>query len=134
MTVRARNRTLAGGIIVATIALAATLLPMMASSTADDVREIRVVVRDMSFYVDGGTEPNPAITVRAGERVRIRLRNEDAGMRHDFTIAAWTVATKMLDDRRAEDEVTFRVPSTRGDHAYSCTPHPKIMTGTITVE
>ena len=134
MTVRAKNRVTVAGITLAVVALAATLLPIMASPGDDAIRDISIVVRDMTFYVDGGSDPNPAITVRAGERVRLRLRNEDAGMRHDFTIQAWTVATELLEDRGEEDEIVFRVPETRGTQTYRCTPHATMMSGTIRVE
>jgi len=134
MTVRARNRAIVAGSIIAVIALAATLLPMIASSGADTPRDIRIVVRDMAFYVDGGAEPNPAIALRAGEQVRVHLRNEDAGMRHDFAIQAWTVSTKLLEERGEEDAVIFRVPGERGTAAYLCTPHAKMMSGTIRIE
>ena len=134
MTVRAKNRVLVAGIIIGVVALAASLLPMLASSEPDPVREIRVVVRDMAFYVDGGVEPNPTITVRAGEQVRLRLRNEDAGMRHDFAIKEWTVGTKVLEERGEEDSIRFRVPDQQGTQKYQCTPHSTMMSGTIRVE
>ena len=135
MTVRAKNRAMAAGSIIAVIALAATLLPMVASSGVETPRDIRIVVRDMAFYVDGGSEPNPPIALRAGEQVRVHLRNEDAGMRHDFAIKGWTVSTRMLGERGEEDAVVFRVPHERGSTAtYLCTPHSKMMSGTIRVE
>lgn len=134
MTVRARNRVLAAGSIIAVVALAATLLPMIASSRTDPTRDIRIVVRDMAFYVDGAPEPNPSITLRAGEQVRLHLRNEDAGMRHDFAVKSWAVSTKMLEDRGEEDTIVFRAPAERGEAMYLCTPHAKMMSGTIRIE
>jgi plastocyanin len=134
MTIRAKNRTTVAGIVIGIVALAATLLPIVASPRDEAVRDIHVVVRDMTFYIEGSSDPNPAITFRAGEQVRIRLRNEDPGMRHDFAIQSWALATKMLDDRGEEDEILFRVPTTPGIAAYRCTPHAKMMTGTIRVE
>ncbi len=134
MTVRARNRAIVAGSIIGVIALAATLLPMVASSGGDAPRDIHIVVRNMAFYIDGGAEPNPPIALRAGEQVRIHLRNEDAGMRHDFAIKAWTVSTKILEDRGQEDAVVFRVPQERGTAAYLCNPHSKMMSGTIRIE
>ena len=134
MTTRGKNRILAGLTGVAVVAFAVAVLPTIASSSRDDVREVSVVVRDMAFYVDGAPEANPILSLRAGERVRLRVRNEDAGMRHDFTIRAWTVSTKMLEDRGEEDVVEFRVPDTRGSQTYQCTPHPGMMTGTVRVE
>lgn len=134
MTIRARNRALVAGLIIGIAALAATLLPMVASSDNDQVRDIRIVVRDMSFYVDGGTEPNPTITVRAGQKVRVHVRNEDAGMRHDFAVKAWTVSTRMLEDKGEEDAIWFDVPQQRGVATYVCTPHSKMMSGTLRIE
>jgi len=134
MTIRAKNRTMIAGILIGIVALAVTLLPIIASPSNDAVRDIHVVVRDMTFYVEGSREPNPAITVRAGEQVRIRVRNEDPGMRHDFSIQSWAVGTKILDDRGEEAEILIRVPATPGTATYRCTPHAKMMSGTIRAE
>lgn len=134
MTTRAKNRTLIGGILIGVIALAATLLPTLASTGREGVRELRIVARDMSFYVDGQTEPNPTITFKPGERVRLFLRNEDPGMQHDFAVKAWAVGTRLLDDRGQQDSITFQVPDARGTAAYHCTPHSKMMSGTLRIE
>ena len=134
MTIRATNRILIAGLIIGIAAAAATLLPMLASSGSDDVREIRLVVRDMTYYLDGQAEPNPTLTVKAGEQVRLLLRNDDPGMRHDFVVKGWAIGTRMLEERGEHDAVTFRVPAERGDQPYHCTPHAKMMRGTIRVE
>lgn len=127
-------------IAVGAIAIAAmvfTLLPMRAStsfSTSAGPRVVKLVVRDMAFYVDGNAEPNPILVLKAGEHVRIHLRNEEPGMRHDFAIKAWDVATRLLEDRGQEDTIDFQVPETRGTTAYTCTPHSKMMSGTLQIE
>jgi plastocyanin len=95
---------------------------------------VKLVVRDMAFYVDGNAEPNPTLVLKAGEHVQLHLRNEEPGMRHDFSIRAWDVATRLLEDRGQEDTITFQVPETRGTTTYVCTPHPKMMTGTLRIE
>ena len=120
--------------LIGMIALAATLLPMIASSRSDGVHEVRLVVRDMTFYIEGENQPNPTLTVRAGEQVRLVIRNEDPGMRHDFVIDEWQVSTRMLADRGDDDVITFLVPSQPGDRTYHCTPHSKMMRGTIRVQ
>ena len=126
-----------GGGLIAIVAMLATLLPMgatSATSTSSDPRVVKLVVRDMAFYVEGHAEPNPTLVLKAGERVELRLRNDEPGMRHDFAIKAWDVGTRLLEDRGQEDTITFRVPETRGTTTYTCTPHAKMMSGTLRIE
>ena len=117
-----------GGIIVGL----AALIPIMALSRESE-RELRVVVIDRAFYLEGQTQANPTLTLRAGERVRLVLRNEEDGMRHDFAIRAWGVAVPPIEGR-GRREIDFRVPDARGEATYNCTPHPVSMRGAITVE
>lgn len=98
-----------------------------------NAREIRIVVRDMKFYVAGEAGANPALRVRPGQTVRLVLRNEDAGMKHDFAIPAWNTATKTIESGE-EASVTFRVPGDAAAQTYTCRPHASIMQGTILVE
>ena len=123
--------------MVAAALIVTALLPILASSrgTATPLpREIRIVVRDMSFYIEGRDEPNPTLRVRAGEQIRLVLRNEDPGMSHDFAVSSWRVMTPIINVRGAEAVVVFRVQQRRGTYTYSCTPHTRIMRGTIQVE
>ena len=113
------------------------LLPIIAASRASGTpspREIRMVVRDMTFYIEGQDEPNPALRLRAGERIRLVLRNEDPGMSHDLAVSGWKLQTPLLNERGAEAVVIFQVPEVRGTYTYSCTPHATIMRGDIQVE
>ena len=134
MTQHSKNSMLVAVAVIGLGILAATLLPMLASSPADDVHEIRLVVRGMNFYVEGESQPNPTLSVKAGEQVRLVLKNDDPGMQHDFVVEAWEVNTKMLADRGQEDAITFRAPSVPGDQVYHCTPHAQLMRGTIRVQ
>lgn len=122
------------GIVLAVLAAAAVMLPRIVSSR-EDIRDVTVVVRNMTYYVDGNDVPNPALRFTAGEQVRLTLRNEDSGMSHDFNIKAWTVSTKVLDGK-GKDSVVFRVPSRAAAVAttYTCTPHSAMMSGTVVVE
>lgn len=119
--------------VVAALAVAmvvGALLPVMTQTPA---REITLVARDMAFYLDGDFErPNPVIEVKAGEHVRIALRNEERGMTHDFAVPALGAAVDLL-DWKEQDEVTFEVPSTPGTYEYVCTPHQLMMKGTLKV-
>jgi plastocyanin len=104
--------------------------PAPVSSTAP--REIHLVVRDMTFYVDGQDAPNPTIYARPGERIRLVLDNTESGMSHDFRIDAWRVHTRLLKGK-GQDSIEFTVPDARGSHAYRCTPHQEMMNGTVVV-
>ena len=133
MTVRRRNRALAGGFVMAVAALAVTLLPMVASSELDRGRDVELVIRDMAFYLDGKGEPNPTLKFRAGERVRLVVRSEDAGMDHDFVVKKWKIRSTMVHGRDSA-RLTFTVPRRSGDDTYYCAPHAAKMRGTIRVE
>jgi plastocyanin len=127
---------LAGGIVVAMLLGAATIaaiLPRGPSSRDDGVREIRLVARDMTYYVEGNAEPNPTLRVRPGERVRIVLLNADKGVSHDFAIRAWNAATRRIDGH-GEASIEFRAPAIPAQETYACNPHGQMMRGTIRVE
>ena len=123
-------------LIVAAVAAAAWLPRAVAFREPSEAapREIRVVARDMTYYVDGEKTPNPTLRVKAGERIRLVLRNEDPGMTHDFAVAAWQLGTKTLTEKGEWDAVVFRVPEQRGTIPYQCTPHSEMMKGTISIE
>lgn len=120
--------------LAAVLVAGATIFGAIAlSARGDGPREIRLVVRDMAFYLDGQDDPNPTLRLRAGENVRVVLRNDDAGMRHDFTIPGWEAATKRIESGQ-EATVTFRAPDRGSSQTYTCRPHSSIMRGTILVE
>ena len=132
MTVKARKRAILFGVLIAA-AVVVSLLPMLASSDHDEIREVRLVARDMTFYVEGTNDPNPTLTFRAGEQVRLVLKNEDAGIDHDFSVTTWQAKTKVLEGR-GEDAILIKVPAKKGTESYICTPHSEMMRGTIRIE
>ncbi len=107
------------------------LLPVVAGSRPR-VREIRLVARDMSFYLDGQPPENPLISVRRGEQVRVTLRNEDAGLTHNFAVKALGVAMAPLKGAGTRS-VAFRAPERLGRYEYFCTPHAQMMRGVLEV-
>ena len=120
------------GLVLVVVVAAAAMLPRIVSSRAE-VREVTLVVRNMTYYLDGSQTPNPSLRFSPGEKVRLTLRNEDRGMSHDFNVKAWGVATKVLEGT-GKDTVTFRVPKRGGSTNYTCTPHTLMMNGAIVVE
>lgn len=117
--------------LIGAVAVAA-IVPRVPSGS-DGPREIRLVARDMTYYLEGQLEPNPTLRVRRGERVRIVLRNDDRGISHDLAVAAWKVYTPLIIGI-GEAVMEFRAPEAAGEEAYWCTPHGEMMRGTIRVE
>jgi plastocyanin len=131
---RVRTYGFIGLIVVAILGGVALLAKNAATSSGSPVpREIRLVARDMTFYLEGQDTPNPTLRVRAGEELKLVLRNEDAGMNHDFVVRSWDVASRLLEGK-GEASFVFRVPDKRGSETYSCTPHSGMMRGTLEVE
>lgn len=96
-------------------------------------REVVVIARGMTFVLANDSDtPNPVIPLRAGERVRLVLRNEAPGLLHDLQIPDWNVR---LNQTRAGEttDVTFTVPSTLGRYQYLCRPHSEMMKGFVEV-
>jgi plastocyanin len=112
--------------------VAAALLPMLGASRESE-REVRLVAIDRTFYVEGQPTPNPTLKLRAGERIRLVLRNDDDGMRHDLKIGEWNVVVPPIEGK-GERALTFRVPDAPGTASYACTPHSSSMRGSIEVE
>ena len=110
--------------------LLAALLPALSSTPS---REVTLVAKGMTFFLEGDLQtPNPTIEVKAGERVRIVLRNEDRGMTHDFVVPPLHVALKPVSWNES-GEVAFDVPTEPGTYEYFCRPHRLMMQGTIRV-
>jgi plastocyanin len=118
-------------------ASAAAVVFMIAMGVAralmgENAREITIVSRDMAFYIEGGSTANPVIEARAGETLRVVLKNRDRGMTHDFAVPSVDASTDPL-RWNEHDEVTFQVPSTPGTYEYVCRPHLLMMKGTLKV-
>lgn len=124
---------MAKALAVVIVAVAVAFGAIALSARGDGAREIRIVVRDMNFYLDGQSGANPTLRLRAGETVRLVLRNEDEGMKHDFAIPGWQTATQKIESGE-EASVTFRVPDGVSTQSYTCRPHASVMQGTILIE
>lgn len=121
---------------VKVVAVAATVLVVGGLLTARSLtpsREIVLVARGMSFYAQGDpSTANPTITLKAGERVRIVLRNEDRGITHDFAVPVFNAAADLV-DWNEQSEVVFAAPETPGRYEYVCRPHQVMMRGVVVV-
>ena len=86
----------------------------------------------MAFYLEDGDVPNPTLTFKAGERVRIVLRNQDRGINHNFAMPAAGAEFRPIGWNDSAD-VVVTVPDTPGTYEYWCRPHMMMMRGTIVV-
>jgi heme/copper-type cytochrome/quinol oxidase subunit 2 len=123
------------GALVTVLAIAAIgvarLLPVVAKPRPAP-REVVLVAKDMRFFLSGGSAPNPTLTFRAGEVVRLVLRNEDAGVTHDFAVRGLRIAVPAVAGR-GEAVIDVRVPERTGRHVYACTPHARMMFGHVEI-
>jgi plastocyanin len=117
------------GLLAVLLAVAAAVLPRIVD-TREQVHEIRLVAKNMTYYADGSEDPNPVIRLVPGEQVRVTFRNDDRGMSHDFGIPAFRVGTGIV-EFGTEKSVTFKVPDNPSAATYICTPHSAMMSGRI---
>jgi plastocyanin len=107
---------------------------LLTAVTRTPAREITLVARGMAFFLESDPAiPNPTLMLKAGERVRIILRNEERGFTHDFAVPAVDAATDLITWNEDAD-VTFDVPDRPGTYDYVCEPHAMMMRGRIIVQ
>jgi len=107
---------------------------LLTAVTRTPAREITLVARGMAFFLESDPAiPNPTLIVKAGERVRITLRNEERGFTHDFAVPAIDAATDLINWNEDAD-VTFDAPDRPGTYDYVCEPHALMMRGRIIVQ
>ena len=119
--------------LIAATAVVVMLLGVLAVAVTRPAREITLVARGMAFYLEDGDLPNPTITVKPGERVRILLRNEERGIRHDFAVPSLRAALEPLGWNES-GYVIFEAPDVPGLYEYWCRPHKMMMRGQIVVQ
>ena len=107
---------------------------LLTAVTRTPAREITLVARGMAFFLESDPAiPNPTLMLKAGERVRITLRNEERGFTHDFAVPAIDAATDLINWNQDAD-VTFDAPDRPGTYDYVCEPHAMMMRGRIIVQ
>ena len=98
-----------------------------------NVREIKLVVRDMTYYAGHTSDRNPTLRLTRGERVRLVLANEDPGYTHNLIAPVLGLSTPLLQHGKSQS-VEFTVPAVAGLYPYQCGPHSEMMRGSIAIE
>jgi plastocyanin len=130
---RSSIATRAAAVLAALAAMAVVAFSPLSANPRAASREIVVVARQMAFYVEGSSEPNPTLRVRRGETVRIVLRNDEPGVVHDLKVGDLNATIEPV-RAGATGSVTFRAPDRPGRYEYVCRPHAQMMTGVLLVD
>ena len=129
-----RAKTWTGSLVVAALVAVAAAALVTRAGAREEAREIHLVARGMAFFLaDDSATPNPTIRVRAGERVRLVVRNETAGIEHDLAVNSLGVAMNPL-PMGGVGALDFQAPAAPGTHEYACRPHAVMLRGRILVE
>ena len=130
-TLRMRNLSILTGLFLL-VAMAVTVWAFTGRAT--DEREVTLHARGMAFYLPGSDAPNPTLRVVAGERVRVTVVNDDAGVKHDLAMEKLGVAIAPLATTvGSESSATFEAPALPGRYPYVCTFHSQMMRGVLEV-
>jgi plastocyanin len=130
MSILGRSVSLKAIGAMALLMIFVTLIPAL-SGTPN--REIVLVVKGMSFHLENDPlTPNPTLNVKAGERVRVVVHNQDRGMTHNFAVPALDVDMNPMRWSESGD-IVFVAPDVPGTYEYVCGPHQLMMRGTIRV-
>ena len=114
------------------LAFALVALILVIATPRATGREIVLVARDMTFYLEGSDVPNPTLTVKCGEEIRVIVRNEDPGITHALGIASLAASIERISPG-ATGSLLFRAPTDVGRHEYVCPPHAEMMRGVLLV-
>ena len=126
------NRKLVAAGIAAVLVIGGAVLAHLAAQD-NNVREIRLVVRDMTCYAAHTAEANPTLRVARGEKIRLVLTNEDPGYSHNLIAPELGVSTRLLAKGKSQS-IEITIPDVAGLYSYRCGPHSEMMRGNIAIE
>ena len=126
------NRKLVAAGIAAVLVIGGAVLAHLAAQD-NNVREIRLVVRDMTYYAAHTAEANPTLRVARGEKIRLVLTNEDPGYSHNLIAPELGVSTRLLAKGKSQS-IEITIPDVAGLYSYRCGPPSEMMRGNIAIE
>ena len=118
---------------VAVIAVLGALALTLGVALGDPALEITVRAREMAFYVDGQTTPNPTLTLPPARRVRLTFVKEDIGVDHDLVLEGLGVISSVLPGDGSSQVLRFKTPDRPIDSTYTCSLHLRMMSAALRV-
>lgn len=91
--------------------------------------ELTLIAKDMAYYVEGKSQPNPTLGFPSGERIRLTLINRDKGMLHDWVLPELGLASEKISYGQTTI-LQFKL-SEPGWFDYLCSLHPAMMRGKV---
>jgi len=123
---RLQKRTFGALGLVVAIAALLTGVFVAGPGAPRPIREISLEARSAAFNGD-----NPTIEAKAGETLRLVVRNADPGVRHEIAVPALGTGTHEVD---SGEQVVLEVPLDQpGTYEYVCPRHGARMKGKIVV-
>ena len=97
-----------------------------APRSATTSREIRLVVRDMTYYA-AHSQPRriPTLRLARGEKIRLVLTNDDPGYSHNLIAPELGVSTPLLAQGESQSIEIHGARRRRSSTAMSCGPHSR---------
>jgi plastocyanin len=126
------TRRLVAAVISVALVISGAVLAHLGAQDRN-VREIKLVVREMTYFAGDSSDRNPTLRLARGERVRLMLTNDDPGYTHNLVAPALGVSTPLLQHGKSQS-IEFTVPDVAGLYTYQCGPHSAMMRGNIAIE
>ena len=123
----------ASGVVFAALLIGGVSWAVIANARPQ-AREITLIARGMYFYNAAETERNPTLSATRGERIRLILVNQEAGLEHDVAVPELGVSSDAISEAGATTSVSFQTPSRPGRYDYVCTFHDAMMRGLLIVD
>lgn len=118
--------------VIAALATLAVAVVVARAGAREEVREIHLVARGMTFYLEGdASTPNPIIVINRNEQVRFVVRNETPGIDHDLAIVSLAAIPPLGAGQTGVLDLT--APAGPGRYEYLCRPHAAMMKGVVEV-
>lgn len=113
------------------IALLSIFLFTLGFRQTAPVFEIRLVAREMAFFVEGSDQPNPDLYIPPDKKVLLTFINQDRGVDHDVVFPQFETSTGKV--KFGASALLELGPRPAGEFDYLCSLHAAMMRGRFIV-